>query len=367
MIENNPKKVLLLGGTGAMGAHLAKVLANQGNKVDVTTRRERKDAENIHYIKGNAHDTSFVAQLLKQGGYDAVVDFMVYNTAEFKARVDMMLSGTRQYVFLSSSRVYADSKTPIKEDETPRLLDVCKDPEYLATDEYALTKARQEDVLRNSGKKNWTIIRPYITYSEIRLQLGPLEKEAWLFRAMTGRTIVFSKDIAQHFTTLTYGYDVARGMAAVIGNEETLGEAFHITVDDCHTWQELMDMYFDVLQKYLGYRPKVLMLDHADYYLRYPYQKWQVLKDRLYDRRFDSAKISNYVETASFRPMLEGLRECLEQFIAKPQWGYINLRWEAYKDRMTGERAKFRDFPNKSIKTYLKYLVFRYISPISKL
>lgn len=195
MNEQKQQKVLLLGGTGAMGAHLAKVLAQQGKQVDVTTRRERNDAERIHYIRGNAHDTTFVSKLLSAGDYDAVVDFMVYNTLEFKARVGMMLGGTRQYVFLSSSRVYADSKSPIKEDETPRLLDNCKDPEYLATDEYALTKARQEDVLRNSGRNNWTIIRPYITYSEIRLQLGPLEKEAWLFRAMTGRTIVFSKDI----------------------------------------------------------------------------------------------------------------------------------------------------------------------------
>ena len=57
-----------------------------------------------------------------------------------------------------------------------------KDEEYLKTDEYALSKARQEDILHRSGKNNWTVIRPYITYSEIRLQLGVLEKELWLYR-----------------------------------------------------------------------------------------------------------------------------------------------------------------------------------------
>ena len=40
-------------------------------------------------------------------------------------------------------------------------------------------------------------------------QLGVLEKELWLYRALNGRTIVFSKDIAEKSTTLTYGYDVA--------------------------------------------------------------------------------------------------------------------------------------------------------------
>ena len=78
-----------------------------------------------------------------------------------------------------------------------RLLDVSHDSIYLKTDEYALAKARQEDILRKSGKNNWTIIRPYITYSESRLQLGVLEKEAWLYRALKGFQEMFWKN-AQH-------------------------------------------------------------------------------------------------------------------------------------------------------------------------
>lgn len=53
----------------------------------------------------------------------------------------------------------------------------------LSIDEYAITKAHQENLLINSKNKNWTIIRPYITYSEQRLQLGTFEKEDWLYRA----------------------------------------------------------------------------------------------------------------------------------------------------------------------------------------
>lgn len=317
MNEQKQKKVLLLGGTGAMGAHLAKVLAQQGNQVDVTTRSERSDKD-IHYIRGNAHEKGFVSQLLNAGDYDAVVDFMVYNTHEFKARIDMMLGGTRQYVFLSSSRVYADSKTPIKEDETPRLLDNCKDPEYLATDEYALTKARQEDVLRNSGRTNWTIIRPYITYSEIRLQLGVLEKEQWLWRVLHGRTIVFSKDIAEKFTTLTYGLNVSEAMAAIIGKEEAYGEAFHITCDTPCRWSEILDVYLDTLEQVTGKRPKVHMLNEA-LNLRNG-GKWQVKVDRHYNRRFDNTKINRFYNTSKFLPTKEGLVKCLKEFAANPTY-----------------------------------------------
>ena len=35
-----------------------------------------------------------------------------------------------------------------------RLLDISKDDKYLRTDEYALAKARQENILQKSGK-NW--------------------------------------------------------------------------------------------------------------------------------------------------------------------------------------------------------------------
>ena len=168
-------KVLLLGGTGAMGAYLAEILAERGNDVFVTTRSDRKASQGITYIKGNAHSEEFLKSVISDH-YDAIADFMVYNTEEFKRRVDDLLAATEQYVFFSTSRVYSNADGDITE-KTPRWLDVTDDQEFLSSDEYAITKARQEDILRKSGKKNWTIIRPYITYSNERLQLGVLEKE----------------------------------------------------------------------------------------------------------------------------------------------------------------------------------------------
>lgn len=55
---------------------------------------------------------------------------------------------------------------------------MCRDEDYIKTDEYALQKARQENILLGSKYKNWTIIRPYITYNKERLQLGVLEKKS---------------------------------------------------------------------------------------------------------------------------------------------------------------------------------------------
>lgn len=235
-------KILVLGGTGAMGVDLVRTLAERGNDVTVTSRSSHQsDFKNVNYVCGNAHDIPFLKTLLSEK-YDAVVDFMSYRTEAFEARRDLFLNSTAQLVFLSSSRVYADSKAPITEN-SPLLLDTTTDEAYLQTGEYALAKARQEKLLRESGKTNWTIVRPYITYSSQRLQLGVFEKELWLYRALRGQTVVFPKDIAGHTTTLTWGKDVACGIAALLGNSEALGKSFHITTSTSIRWDEVLGLY----------------------------------------------------------------------------------------------------------------------------
>ena len=151
---------------------------------------------------------------------------------------------------------------PITE-ETPRLLDVSTDEAYLKTDEYGLAKARQEDLLRDSGRKNWTVIRPSITFSEGRLQLGVLEKEAWLYRALHGRSIVFSEDIANKVTTMTYGWDVAKGIESIVSNPKALGEIFHITSKESFKWHEILTLYLNVLEQNLGKRPQVVTVSYT--------------------------------------------------------------------------------------------------------
>lgn len=308
-----PKKVLLLGGTGALGAHLRDILAEQGFDVWVTSRSEHKDTEHIHYLKLDAMDYNAFKKLTASH-WDAIVDFMIYPPKTFESRLEVFLKKTDQYVFLSSSRVYADAgEQPITEN-SPRLLDTVKDEEYLKTNEYALAKAREENLLRAKGTaKNWTIIRPYITFSEERLQLGTLEKENWLKRALEGKPIVFSKDVAEKMTTLTYGRDVAQGMAAIIGRKEAFGETFHITTSRSMRWSEVLAVYVRVLTEVLGKRPKVVMTKES---LQLETSgKYQVMYDRAFNRHFDSSKIAGFADVSKFRDPEEALEACLRAFL----------------------------------------------------
>ena len=150
-------KVLLLGGTGVIGTYLSNKLNEKGYRIFITTRSPNKlSVDNIHYICGNAMDFSFVKTVVELQKWDVIVDFMTYRTKQFAERIDLLLSHTKQYVFLSSARVYGNLEHPIKE-SSPKLLDYIKDEEYLSTDEYALTKARQENILFSSKHSNYTI------------------------------------------------------------------------------------------------------------------------------------------------------------------------------------------------------------------
>lgn len=299
-----------------------------GGRCVVTTRKHIDNYGNVEYIQGNAQDDSFLLPLLRSRRWTAIVDFMAYNTAEFAKRYPVLLDNTDQLVYLSSSRVYAESTSPITE-ESPRLLDVCEDKTYTSTDEYALAKARQENMLRSSGKRNCTIIRPYITFSQYRLQLSSLEKEYWLKRVLDGKTIVFSKDLAGKTTTFTYGEDVARGIAAIIGRKEALGEAFHITANQSYKWSELLEVYLNAIEEKTGTRPKVLLTYRWQDY--YGGGRWQVKYDRLFNRVFDNSKINKFIDTSTFSDTKQALSHCVKSFIESPKTLYINCQSEAKK------------------------------------
>lgn len=353
-------KILILGGTGAMGNSLVSILSKNDNDLFITSRKKRISQENnIKYIQGNAHDENFLTEILSNKYYDVIVDFMVYNTDEFKSRVNLLLEHTGQYIYISSSRVYANENRCITE-KSKRLLDVCEDDEYLETDEYALTKARQENVLLKFKKKNWTIIRPYITYNVERLQLGAYEKENWLYRALHGRSIVFNRDVADRFTTLTYGYDVALRIADIIGKEKALGEIMHITTSETKKWKDILNIYLDIIEEKIGKRPKIFWLDTSINTGKIAGNKYQIEYDRLYNRSFDSSKIDNISEyKEEYMPLNKGLKICLEKFIDENK-KFLDIQWnlQAYMDKVVGEKTPLKEIP--TVKRKIKYIICRY-------
>ncbi len=308
------KKILLLGGTGAMGSHLVEVL-NRSNEweIFVTTRNnQNNNSDNITYILGNARDYNFINDVC-QNHFDAIVDFMNYNLDEFEKNYEVLLKATDHYLFLSSSRVYTNS--PLINEQTKRLLDTSKDAEFLKTNRYALRKAREENILKKSPYLNWTIIRPYITYSNRRLQLGVYEKEEWLYRILNDKPLVIRKDILDKYTTLTYGRDVAAIIANIIGDNSTLLKAINPVTSENIRWQEILELYVTIIREKLGKEPKIFYSNELSRIEELFEGGYNTKYDRLWNRVFDNEVAKKYLPYKEFKGIKDGLTDCLSEFI----------------------------------------------------
>lgn len=352
-------KVLVLGGTGSIGLPLVDLLTTKSVELDVyvSSRSPRKSKDNLTYLQGDAKDPFFLDSVLEGNDWDVIVDFMNYSTSEFTLRYQELLKSTKHYVFISSARVYADSNGAITED-SPRLIDVSKDATYLSSDEYSLAKAKQENLLFESCTKNWTIIRPYITYNDQRLQLGVLEKEDWLSRAMLGKPICISKDINEKLTTMTSGYDVARAITSLIGNKQSFGEAYHITSNKSVRWEEVAKLYASEFELITG-KKITYILQSLDDVMKWHNGRYQVEYDRVLNRVFDNGKISKFIDVDKFLPPEEGLKGCLKRCMKNPQLGMVSYRKQAIWDRQTKMMPSF--LSSASTKERLSYFYHRYL------
>ena len=343
-----------------MGVYLVDILSKTGlYDIDVTSRSCREShTPHVSYIKGNARDNDFMMPLIMKG-YDFIIDFMNYNLDEFAERCTKLLESCRQYVWFSSSRVYANSEQPITE-ESPRLLETSEDKEFLATNRYSLRKARQEDLIKRSGYENYTIIRPYITYSNERLQLGIYEKEQWLYRILKGRDLVINKDIIDKQTTLTYGYDVSLAISKLVDNEKALGRVVQIVSSENMSWREVLSLYMEIIKERRNLTPRIYLSNEMKAIDELYEGGYNTIYDRVYNRHFESSFVEQLTSKQGgvlYKDMRSGLRECLEDFLDNNR-PFLKVDWqfEAYQDLLTGGYADDSEFETEDDKsTYLYY------------
>lgn len=328
-------RVLVLGGTGAMGSHLCRLMVARGADVVCTTRRERVPEDGISYVVGDAKDPLFLGELLSEH-WDSIVDFMVWSSAEFSSRCAGFLAATDQYVFTSSYRVYADS--PVISEDSPRLLDVVNDAEYLATDEYALSKARCENLLFSSNSANWTIVRPAVTYDGAngRLQLGVFESADWLWRAINSIPVPMPQDMLSKQSTMSYGGDVAEMIARLVGNPAALGEAFTVSGSDHMSWSDVVDAYNKIISF------EVAPCDLVDFE-RVRGGVYQIRYDRMFDRVVDNSKVLTVtgMDPTELTGMREGLSRELGVFLSSGKEAVLAAGFQGKMDCLCGGCPSF--------------------------
>jgi len=343
------KRVLLLGGTGAIGVYLSKALVRKGFEVMVTSRKDRSFSDGITCVNGDARNTSFLAETLHRLHPDAVVDFMIYSTHEFLDRRDLLLAGTSHYLFLSSYTVFANS--PVITEESPRLLDTIQNDAFLRSDDYPLRKARCENLLRESLHKNWTIVRPGITYSQSRFQFGCLEADTVCYRSFQGKPVVIPAELLDRRTTLTWAGDVGEMISRLIFKEAAMRQTYNVTTSENHSWREVADIYAGLIgltYKEIPLEQYCLICGDAP-----------VLYDRMYDRVLDNSKILKVTGMVSseLKVLREGLACELERFKANPSYEKFSYSQNGLMDRLCGT---YSHIPRCCVRDRLSYWRARY-------
>lgn len=279
------KKVLLIAGGGTLGRYTAKELLNKGCAVDVICLEDyTSNNPKLCYYKAKA-DLNYLTEFLKDKYYDGIVNFIHYYVPEMYKPVHKLLtSKTDQLIFLSSYRVYAESKQPLTE-EAPFLADVVEDEEFLKSEDYAVPKAICEKYLREeSDTKNWTVVRPIISFSDKRFDLVTVSGHEIIDAARSGKTVI----LPEAAKNLTAGLDWAGNSGKLIANllfkKECLGEAYTVSSGQNLTWGEVADIY----TRLTGVK---FRWTDTEEYVSTGHGGNGLFYDRLYDRAVDNTKI----------------------------------------------------------------------------
>ena len=301
------KKILILGATGAMAVYLIPELIARGYYIDgVSLDDVENDNENITYIKADALDLMFLTETLKNG-YDAIIDFKIYNPAEkFDLYYKLFLENTKHYIYFSTYRIYADD-SPLNEN-AKRLLDVERPDDFVTPGEYSIYKAMQEDVLRNSGYRNYTILRPAITYSKRRFQLTVLEMDVVVYRMLSGKIVILPEGAMDKEATMSWAGDVAKMIAGVTLNPEAYEQTYNVSTSEHMKWRDVAKIYEKIGGlKYITVDNDTFIDIVADGNI---YAKQQLLYDRCFDRIVDNSKILDLCSMSQNElvPLEEGLK-----------------------------------------------------------
>lgn len=157
---------------------------------------------------------------------------------------------------------------------------------------------------------NYSIIRPYITYSNRRLQLGIYGKEEWLYRVLNDKPLIISEGVLNKTTTLTFGRDVAFGIYR-IALGKPLADAVHITPKENMAWMEILKLYASMVKEQTG-KNMILYTSHEIGSIEMLYEGgYNTVYDRQWNRRFDNTKAEKVCGHISYVGMREGLSSCL--------------------------------------------------------
>ena len=320
-------RVLFIGGTGVISSAVSRQTIAKGIDLYLLNRGLQKTAPpGSHSLIADIHQPEEVGVALAGLQFDVVVNWIAYTPADIERDLSLFKGRVGQYIFISSAAAYQKPPTHYLITEATPL----DNPFW----DYARNKiASEERLLRAHAEEEFpaTIVRPSYTYETIfPVAIGGGSSYTLADRLKKGRPIIVHGD-GTSLWVLTHAEDFARGFIGLLGNQEAIGQAFHITSDEVQTWEKI----YRTIAEALGVEAKIVHIP-SDFIARVaPRLAGTLLGDKMWSAVFDNSKIKTFVPkfTATI-PFKEGIRRTLRWFDADEQRQHVDEAVNQEMDRI---------------------------------
>ena len=326
-------KVLFIGGTGNISTAASRLAVSRGFELYLLNRGKRgPEIPGAKSICADINDAAEVSRLAGAHHWDAVVNWIAYTVADIERDIELFRGKTGQYVFISSASAYQKPPAcPVVTESTP----LCN-PFW----EYSRKKIACEERLNLAYRAEGfpvTIVRPSLTYDKvIPVAIGGWSDYTIVDRMKRGKPVVVHGD-GTSLWTVTHSEDFAKGFVGLLGHQQALGHAFHITSDEILTWDQIYQAVADAA----GVKAAIVHVA-SDFICKVdPSLAGSLLGDKAHSVIFDNSKIKafapGYAATISFR---EGMCRAVAWFQSDPSRMLISPQANETIDRILAAYAK---------------------------
>jgi len=256
-----------------------------------------------------------------------VVNFLGYELAEVKLDYELLRGSISQYVYISSTSVYAKPHTQLPLTETS--------PVGNQWWEYARKKLECERWLQARWQEDGfplTILRPSHTYSKRWVPNAVSSASYTLAARLEQGKPIYVHDDGETPWTLTSASDFAVGLGGLLGQAAAVGEVFHLTSDEALTWNQI---YADIASALGVQAPEILKVP-TDFICQIAPRLVGSLKgDKANPGVFDNAKIKRFVPGFQCRkPFRVGVAESVAWLRAHPEAQNLNPELDVEIERV---------------------------------
>jgi len=324
-------KILFIGGTGIISMASTALAAKRGIDVTLLTRgqHEAKLPPGVKTLTADVNDPTLPQRLQQESQeFDAVVDWIAFTTADIERDLKLFHGRTRQFVFISSTSAYQKPQTHYLMTESTPLANPYWD--------YSRNKIACEERLMRAYREEGfpiTIVRPSLTYGETQI---PLVLNSWqksytaVDRMIRGQKLIVPGD-GSSLWVITHNTDFAKGLVGLLGQQQAIGHAFHITSDEVLTW----DQIFRTVGDAIGVEPKLIHIPSDFVSACIPEKLGTLTGDKSVSVVFDNSKIKRFVPAyCATTTFAEGIRQTLAWFDADPSRKQIDHQVNATMDKL---------------------------------